>query len=218
MKKKLQIGIIGLGKFGLRVGTVLSEMGHDVIGIDSKEDKVKNAQYILSQVYQMDAANKDALEQIRIQDLQYVIVSVGDSIAVSIMVAMYLKELEVEKVLVKAIHADHEKLLRKIGVDEVIIPEYMAANQTANKIAMPGIVEHLPFDREMALKEFKVDKWSGKTLREVDVTNKLGVQIIATRKKDEQHYKFIPKAGDVLEEGGNFVAIGHMDDLLSVDP
>ena len=126
----------------------------EVLGVDNNPDKVTNAQYILTQVYQADAMNREALEQIRIHDLEHALISVGDSIAASVMISMYLKELGVPKVWVKAIHRDHEKLLHKVGADEVIIPEYMAAKQTASRIAMPGFIEYLSFDEKMAVKEF----------------------------------------------------------------
>jgi trk system potassium uptake protein TrkA len=119
---KSQIGIIGLGKFGLRFGQFLISLGHEVLGVDEDGDKVKMAQHSFTQVYEADAMNREALKQIRIHDLEHVLISVGDSIAASVMISMYLKELGVPKVWVKAIHADHEKLLQKIGADEVFIP------------------------------------------------------------------------------------------------
>jgi trk system potassium uptake protein TrkA len=218
MKTKMQIGIIGLGKFGLKVGQTLTGLGHEVMGIDQSEKRVKDAQHDMQRVYMLDATNKEALEQVRIQDMEYVLVSVGESIAVSAMVVMYLKELGVKNVFAKAIHSDHEKLLHKIGVTEVIIPEYMAANHLANRIAKPGFVEYLPFDKSMALKEFKVSRWAGKTLRQIDVTNTHGVQIIALKPAGEEHYRFIPRADDKLAEGDCMVILGDMDILLNLKP
>lgn len=218
MKRKLQIGVIGLGKFGLKVGQVLTDLGHEVMGIDMADSKIREAQHIFSRVYQLDATHKDALEQVRVQDLEYVVVSVGDSISASVMIVMYLKEMGVTNVFAKAIHKDHEKILLKIGANEVIIPEYMAATHMANTIAMPGFVEYLPFDQSMALKEFTVSAWKGKTLRDIDVTNTYGIQIIAVKKASIPGYKFIPKASDVLQEGDCIVALGDMNDLLAVKP
>jgi len=215
---KLQIGIIGLGKFGLKFGQSLISLGHEVLGVDNNHYKVTNAQNILTQVYQADAMNREALEQIRIHDLEHVLVSVGDSIAESVMISMYLKELGVSKVWVKAIHKDHEKLLLKIGADEVIIPEFMAAKQIANRIAMPGFIEYLPFDKAMAVKEFSVKHWAGKTLKELNLTNTIGIQVIAVRRNGNKGYQYIPKADEIFHEGDNFVAIGSISQLGKITP
>lgn len=215
---KLQIGVIGLGKFGLKFGQTFVEMGHEVLGVDFNYEKVKNAQDALTQVYQVDAMNREALEQIRIQDLQHVLVSVGDSIAASVMISMYLQEMKGPKVWVKAIHDDHQKLLKKIGVDEVFIPEYMAAKQIASRIAMPGFIEYLPFDKSMALKEFTIKRWAGKSLRELDLTNEFGIQVIALRNNGINDYTFIPKADHVFQEGDGFVALGEILQLDKITP
>ncbi|WDN89307.1 trk system potassium uptake protein [Desulfosarcina sp. BuS5] len=215
---KLQIGIIGLGKFGLKFGQYLISLGDEVLGVDNDLDKVKSAQNILTQVYQADAMNREALRQIRIHDLQHVLISVGDSIAASIMITMYLKELGVPRVWVKAIHKDHEKLLHKIGADEVVIPEYMAAKQIASRIAMPGFIEYLTFDKTVAVKEFSVKQWVGKTLKELNLTSTFGIQVIAMRRHGDKNYHYIPKADDVFHEGDSFVAIGKIAELWKITP
>jgi len=215
---KQQIGIIGLGKFGLKFGKTLIDLGHEVLGVDTNHTKISQAQHILTQVYQADAMSREALEQIRIQDLEHVVVSVGDSITASIMISMYLKELGVAKIWVKAIHKDHEKVLHRVGVDEVIIPEYMAAKQIANRIAMPGFIDYLPFDNTMAVKEFSIQRWTGKSLKELNLTNTFSIQVIAVRKKDHNDYRYIPKADEPFKEGDNFVAIGGIEQLKKITP
>lgn len=218
MYMKLQIGIIGLGKFGLKFGQLLISFGHEVLGVDNDYDKVKTAQHIFTQVYQADAMNKEALEQIRIHDLEHVLISVGDSIAASAMISMYLKELGVPKIWVKAIHNDHKKLLNKIGINEVVIPEYMAAEQIASRIAMPGFIGYMPFDKTMMVKEFSVKRWTGKTLKELNLTKTYGIQIIAVRRNDDEKYRYIPKADEIFHEGDNFVAIGKISQLKKITP
>ena len=218
MKNKLQVGVIGLGKFGFKFGKSLMSLGQEVLGIDSDEDNIKKSQHEFTQVFLADATNKQALEQIRVQDLEHILVSVGDSIAASAMIAMYLKELGVPKIWVKAIHRDHEKLLYKVGVDEVIIPEYMAAKQIASRIAIPGFIEHLQFDPSMAVREFSIDKWDGKTLRNIDLTNKYSIQVIAIKMKGENSYRYIPKADDLLNSGDTIVVIGPIVQLEKLLP
>jgi trk system potassium uptake protein TrkA len=218
MKEKYQVGVFGLGKFGFYFGNTLIHLGHEVLGVDNDPERVKNAQQIFTQVLQADATNKEALEQIGANDLTHALISVGDSIAASAMISMYLKELGVQNVWVKAINKDHGKLLYKIGVDEVIIPEHMAAKQIATRIAMPGFIEHLPFDKTMGVKEFTVNTWAGKNLRELNLTNLYNIQLIAIKNADQPHYKFIPKADEILRTGDKIVAIGKIDQFSTISP
>ncbi len=208
MASRIQVGIIGLGKFGLAFGKALVDLGQEVMGIDTDMDNVRRAQDILTQVYQADGAEKKALEQLGFSDMTHVMVSVGGSIESSAMISLYLKELDVSNVWVKAISSDHEKLLRKIGVTEVIFPERYAANQLANKLAVPGLIEYLPFGQDVALLELTVSRWDGRTLRELALTSKYGVQVIAVRKAGEERFGFIPKADEPLRQGDTLIIIG----------
>jgi len=216
MKSKYQVGVIGLGKFGYKFGKTLAGHNIEVIGIDTRADNVKQAQSIFSQVYQADATNKEALEQLGFADMTHVIISVGRSIAASSMITMYLKELKVPNVWAKVVNSDHEKLLMKIGADQVVIPERIAAKQLANRIAMPGFIEYLPFDTKYALKEFIVHDWAGKTLRDINLTNRFNIQVIAVKHVGENDYKYIPKANEKLLEEDILVVLGEVDSFKNI--
>ena len=212
------IGIIGLGKFGFQFVQTIVELGRKVIGVDSSPENIKKAQHVIPYVYQTDAADKEALQQLGFGDMGHVLVSVGDSIAASSMISMYLKELGVPQVWVKAINSDHQKLLLKIGVDEVFIPEHLAARQLANRVAMPGFISELPFAPDMSIKELVVQRWAGKTLRQIDLTNRYNVQVISIKKKGRHKFSFIPKADLTLEAEDTMMVIGYNVSLAKLDP
>lgn len=210
MAKFIQAGVIGLGKFGYKFGEALINDGVNVLGIDHEPDYVRRAQGVFTQVLQADATDREALVQMGVADLSHVLVSIGDSIAGSAMISMYLKELGVPLVWVKATNSDHAKLLKKLGVDEVIIPEHMAARHLANRITIPGFIDHFPFNKEMVLKEMPIAQWAGKTLRQLNLTNEYRIQVIAVKRAGEAQYTFIPKADDTLHEGDILVVIGEI--------
>ncbi len=218
MITKPQICVIGLGKFGYEFGVSLLSLNHQVIGIDSNHVNIQRAQKVFSQVYEADISQKQALEQIGLSEITHVLVSVGDSISTSAMTTMYLKELSVPNIWVKAINEDHAKLLRKVGADEVFIPEHMAANQLADRIDIPGLIQRFPFDSEMIIREITIERLAQKTLREIDLTNTIGCQIIAVRKHNESSFQYIPKANDTLHKGDIVIVIGTRKSLSKINP
>jgi len=215
---KPQVCVIGLGKFGYKLGMNLLDQGHKVVGIDTDHEAVARAQKLFTQVFEADSTRKQALEQIGVSDMTHVLVSVGDSIAASSMITMYLKELGVPNVWVKATNEDHAKLLTKIGADQVMIPEHIAARRLADQIAIPGILQRLTFDADMIIRELEIDRFSGKTIREIDLTNRFGVQIIAVKKLDARSYRYIPRADDKLSEGDIVIVIGTLESLSKISP
>ncbi len=215
---KPQICVIGLGKFGYKFGASLRNLKYPVIGIDSNPINIQRAQNVFSQVYAADTSEKKALEQIGLSEITHVLVSVGDSISTSAMATMYLKELKVPNVWVKAINEDHANLLRKIGADEVIIPEHIAAIQLADRIDIPGIIQRLPFDSEMIIRKIVIKKLAQKTLRDIDLTNRYNCQVIAIRKYNEARYRYIPKADDTLSMGDTMIVIGTQQSVSKIIP
>lgn len=212
-----EFGVVGLGKFGLSLAKSLMHHGQTVVGVDSDPEKVKVASEVLSQAFQAEAVDKVALKQLGLGELPSVIVSTGQSMEASILITLFLKELGCRSVTVKAMSRDHEKVLRKVGADEVIFPERYAAEQLAAKLAVPGLIDYLPLGTNVILKELTVDRWSGKTLRELNLTNSFGIQVVAVRAAAESQFVFVPKADLPLQKGDVLAVIGRGENLMGLE-
>jgi trk system potassium uptake protein TrkA len=212
-----EFGVIGLGKFGLSLAKSLMAHGQTVVGVDSDPEKVKAASEVLTQAYQAEAVDKVALEQLGMGELPSVIVSTGHSMEASILITLFLKELGCKSVTVKAMSRDHEKVLIKVGADAVIFPERYAAEQLAAKLAVPGLIDYLPLGTNVILKEIIVEDWAGKTLRELDLTNTIGIQVVAVKRLEEKQFVFVPKADEPLQKGDVLAVIGHGEELLDLN-
>lgn len=211
-----EFGVIGLGKFGLSLASSLMNHGQAVVGLDSDPEKVRAASEILTQAYQAEGVDKTVLEQLGFAELPEVIVSTGHSMEASILITLFLKELGCRRVTVKAMSRDHEKVLKKLGADEVIFPERYAAEQLAAKLAVPGLIDYLPLGTNVILKEMTVAQWAGKTLRELDLTNSFGIQVVAVKAADEKRFTFVPKADQTLRKGDVLAVIGRGESLLDL--
>jgi trk system potassium uptake protein TrkA len=216
--KKLQVGIVGLGKFGCKFGKTLTGMGHEVLGVDTNPEAVRQASGIMTQVFHVDAMDRETIKQMGFADFDHVLISVGESITASAMIALHLKEMGVAQVWAKAVGADHARLLEKIGVDRVFIPEAMAARQLARQMADPDFIEYLPFAPDVGIKELTVDRWSGRTLRDLDLTNRHNTQVVARRSSGDKRYNFIPRPDEPLGKGDTLVVIGALDRVEKLSP
>lgn len=216
MAAKQEIGVIGLGKFGLALATALTDLGQDVVGVDINEDNVRRAQDKLAQVYQADATDEKALAQVGFRELNRVIVSTGESMDASILVVLNLQNIGVEKVWVKAISEEHERVLYRLGVPFVVFPEAFIAFQLAHRLVSPGIHDFFGLGTDAVTRDILIDNWHGKTLRELDLTNKYHVQVIAYRGQGEDKFNFVPKADLQLSQGDVLVLIGKMEDVMNV--
>jgi trk system potassium uptake protein TrkA len=217
MSEKKEIGIIGLGKFGFPLARALSELGHSVVGVDNSTRFVSQAKDILAHVYKADATDETALEQIGFKDLDKVIVSTGDSMEVSILVILSLQSLGVKDICVKAVSEKHKLVLQKLGVTHVVFPEAFVALKLAHRLTNSGIHDYFRLGSGISTREIKIDKWDGKTLRDLDLTNKFQVQVIACKKNGETEFSFVPTANITFAKDDIVVLMGKTDDVLKVE-
>lgn len=212
MKKKFCV--IGVGNFGFHVVETLYMDGHEVIAIDSNKDKIQNVKDVSSYAILGDAANKEFLAAQGIHEMDAVVVSTGDRSHLSTLTTLYLKELKVPRIFVKAISEDHGRILERVGATDVIYPEKDMARRIAHTMSTPNVLEFIPLAEEYAISESEPPKsFIGKTLIELDLRKKFEVTVIAI--KDVLTDRFIPAPPPtyMIKDSDLLILIGKADDV-----
>ncbi|MDT8422007.1 MAG: TrkA family potassium uptake protein, partial [Desulfuromonadales bacterium] len=151
MKKKFCV--IGLGHFGSHIVSTLYEEGHEVTAIDNDKDKVQAIKDLCDYAILGDAANKEFLASQGVQEMEAVVVSTGEHSHLSTLMTLYLKELKVPRIVVKAISEDHGRILDRVGATDVIYPEKDTAIRIARNLSSPNVLEFIPLAEEYSLSE-----------------------------------------------------------------
>jgi trk system potassium uptake protein TrkA len=212
MKKKFCV--IGLGNFGFHIVATLYEAGHEVTAIDTDRDKVQAVKDICDYAILGDAANKEFLASQGVQEMDAVVISTGDRSHLSTLMTLYLKELKVRRILVKAISEDHGRILERVGATDVIYPEKDMAVRVARNMSSPNVLEFIPLAEEYSLSETEPPKhFLGKTLIELDLRKKHHLTIIAI--KDVLTDQFIPAPPPTyrLKDSDVLIILGKTDDI-----
>lgn len=211
MKQIMETGIIGLGKFGMQLGRVLTALGHVCVGLDVDPARVRQGRDALSRVYEADATDTEALAALKVHTLDNVVVAIGARLEASVLVILGLQELGVKKIIAKAASPVHKKVLQRLGVERIVQPEIDAATQLALKLDNPGLLDLLPIGRGVALQEAVVHRWAGKSLAQLDLRAERKILVAAVRRKDQQQYHFVPDPHRPLEAGDTLLLIGYRD-------
>lgn len=212
MKKKFCV--IGLGHFGFHVVGTLHDAGHEVIAIDADKNKVQAVKDICSYAILSDAANKDFLSSQGVAEMDAVIVSMGDRSHLATLVTLYLKELKVKRILVKALNADHGRILERVGATDVIFPEKEMAQRLAHNLTSPNILEFIPLAEDYSLSELEPPKhFIGKTLSQLDLRKKHRVTVIAIKDVLSDHFIPAPPPDYLIKNSDILILIGKPDDI-----
>ena len=126
--------VIGLGNFGSTLATTLTDMGHSVIGVDSNEHCIEEIKDRIDLAYIMDATERVSLRSLPLDEIDCVIVAIGQSMDSSLRAVASLKELKVKNIIARALDTTHSSILRAMDVQKILIPESYAARIFAEKI------------------------------------------------------------------------------------
>lgn len=183
---KKEFVVIGLGRFGGSIVKELVELDADVMAIDISPERVDEYSHIATQAVTADTTDESVLRSLGIRNFEHVVVAIGENIQASILTTLMLKEIGVEKITVKAQNDYHEKVLRKIGADKVVHPERDMGKRIANNMVSNNILDYLELSQEYSIAEIQVsEKLVGKTLIELDIRARYGVNIVAIKRGNQ---------------------------------
>lgn len=195
--------VIGLGRFGGEVARKLCKLGCEVLAMDSSSELVQQISSEVTHAVVGDAKDKEVLRALGARDFDCAVVAIGDSLADSVLATMNLRELGVPTIVCKAHDETHRQVLLKLGADKVVIPEQENAARLARSLSSPNILDYIELSSEYGIIEAPAPhSWVGKTLKELDIRAKMGINIIAIKQSGKisafpaGDYRF--QTGDVI--------------------
>jgi len=221
---KRQVAVIGLGRFGYGVAETLVKKGCEVLAIDTDPEKVQAISDLATFAVQCDATDEKALRAISIQNVDVAVVSIGENVEASILIVQTLKELGIKQIIAKGVTTLQGKILKNLGVSEVIFPERDAATRLAQRLMSPNVFEYLELVPGYSVEEIAVpDEMSGLRLKEAQIQETYHINLIGIRKKvtrmvkgrmtTDEVFNVTPSSEDVIEKGDVLVVVGKQEDL-----
>ena len=199
--------IVGLGRFGSEAAKRLCELGGEVLAIDSHSELVQQISSSVTQAVVGDARDKEVLRALGVADFDCAIVAIGGSLGDSVLATINLKELGVPYIVCKAHDETHRQVLMKLGADKIVIPEQEQANRLARNLSSPNVLDYIELSEDFAIIEVPAPTpWLGKSLLQLNVRAKLGVNIIAV--KQPGNINVAPGADYEIQPGDVMVVLG----------
>ncbi|MGV3505263.1 MAG: potassium channel family protein [Adhaeribacter sp.] len=183
--------IVGLGYFGSSLSVKLTEMGHEVIGVDFDMAKVNLFKDRVTHTVCLDAKDMEALRTLPLSDADVVLVGIGEDFGASVMAVANFKQLQVKKLIGRAISPLHQTVLEAIGVDKIIRPEQEYAERLARSLEMRGIIDSFDITEEYNITEVTVPgRYVGKSVAEVNFRRTYNVNVLTVLKQKETRNLF----------------------------
>ncbi len=225
-----KFAVIGLGKFGFNVATTLFENGAEVVAIDNNQALVDEISGRVSVAINMNSTDEKSLKMNRIQDVDAVILAIGNSIENSVLTAVILKKLGVSNIFAKVDSKVHGRILELLGVQNIIFPEEQVAKQLANSLLSSSVLEYIDLSSGHSVVELVVpESWVGKSLQELALPTEKGINIIAIKYTAQnvtedgeniivKKINDMPGANDIIHDNDVLVLVGpksKINDLIN---
>ena len=215
-RRRKQYIVVGLGRFGSAIAETLCEAGEEVLGVDMDMDLVEDMRDRITHTVQMDAMDRDALEALGVSEFDVAFVTMGSDIRASGTITLMLKELGVKQVIAKAHDDFHGRMLEKLGADTVLFPERDMGRRIAHNLVSGNIIDYLELSPDYSMAEVRpMRDWVGKPLKELDLRNRLGLNIIVIRNGEDLDP--MPQPDTVIREGDVLLVVAREETLAKLD-
>ena len=209
--------VIGMGRFGSSVAERLYELGNEVLAIDTNPEIVQRMEPKVTCAVVADARDEEVLRSLGARSCDCAVVAIGSDLATCIIATLNLKELGVPQVICKATDELRKKALEKVGADRVVIPERETGIKLAQAITSSSILDFIELSPDCGIAELQTPpEWCGKSIRELDIRAKYGVNVIAVRENGKVHVTL--DANRSLSEKLTLVLLGENERLARVKP
>ena len=209
-----QVAVIGLGRFGFHVAKHLYQAGHEVLAIDVDPHNVERIADFSTRAVVLDARESERLDALGIRDFDVVVVSLGERVDASALVALHLKEIGVRRLITKAGSEDHGKLLKLIKVDEVVFPEREAAERLARRLGSPNLLDYLHLGEDFSMHEVAPpESFLGKALQDLKLRSRFNVQVLAIRDCLTGKMHVNPDNDWIIKNSDALLVLGSNEDL-----
>lgn len=197
-----QFAVIGLGSFGATVALELTKLNHDVIGIDTIKRNVENLANQITHAVIADATDEHVLEELNIQNCDAVVVAIGEDIEASILCVLNLKNLGVEKILVKAKTKAHHTILSHLNITKIIHPEEDMGVRVAQALNYPMVSRYMALDHDHYIIKVPVHEKLNKVNLSGILKQEPHIKLLLLKRDEQIIYEidssFTLQTGDVL--------------------
>ena len=207
-----QFAVFGLGRKKKSVALTLQSFGCDVIAVDNCYEKIQDIADSVSYAMCGDVTEPEFMKTIGARNLDGAVIAVSENLEAAIMATMISKEMGISYVLVKAMDELQGKILEKVGADSIVYPEIDMGERVAKKLISTEFIDWIELSPDYSLTEKLLPKqWEGKSLAELRVREKYGINVIGILKEDKMDMALDPSKP--LQPDDMLFIIGKNSDL-----
>ncbi len=208
--------LFGVGRFGSALARKLCELGHEVLAVDSDEQRVAAITPYVTSAIQVNSNDEETMRSLGIRNFDAAIVAIGDDLHHSILMTIMCKEMGAKYIIAKASDAMHAKVLLKLGVDRVVFPERDMGERVAYSLINPHILDLINLRGDYVIVQLNCPlSWIAHSFKEIDVRKQFGVSVLAIYRDGDMVMNLTAETR--FDKGDSLLVLGHKRNVEKVE-
>ena len=196
--KKLRNHIIicGYGRNGKQAVHELAEHRSEIVVIETNPAMLEELRASELLYVDGDATNDEVLKSANVENAKALITTLPVD-ADNLFVVLSAREMNPGMKIISRASMDHsDSKLRRAGANNVIMPDKIGGQRMAKLVIQPDVVEFLEYIMLQSLKNVALEEiscrnlascFAGKSIRELDIRNESGANIIGMKREDQSY-------------------------------
>ncbi len=207
--------VVGLGQFGQSVARTIESLKGEVLAVDVDEEEVRKISESVTRCAICDSTSLAALKELGVENMTDGIIAIGNDLQSAILTLMNLKELGVQRVIVRLSDKTYAPIFERLGADKLVVPEEDFGVALAHSLVSRNVSDYYQIASKYSIVRMKVgESFAEKTLIDMDARNRYDVNIIGVFRGGEFS---IPKATETVHAGDELLVIGKNDKIDRFD-
>ncbi|MGB3616927.1 MAG: TrkA family potassium uptake protein [Catalinimonas sp.] len=219
-----RFAVIGLGQFGYSIARTLARRGAEVLAVDIDAEKVEKIKDDVAYAVALDSTDVRALRAQNVQDVDAVVVAIGENFQALLLTTVLMLELKVKRVIARAASSQQRMILEKMGVSEILSPEDEVGKTVAEMLLHPNMRSFIPLPDEYEIVEINTPRRAAnQTIIQLGLRERYNLNLITIKRTFEEqrngavslveHIIGVPKGDTVLYENDIIILLGKTQDV-----
>lgn len=222
----MKFTVIGLGSFGLALAEKLTQMGHEVIGVDKDIQKIEDNKNKITHAICLDCSYEAAVNSLPLKNTDVVVVAIGEDVGANLLTTALIQKTDIPRLISRSSSNIHETILESMKITEIVRPEVETAEKWAKKLTTSGLIDSFELTEQYSVVEVIINEsFAGKTIEEIGFNKKYNVIVLTIIEVEEEKENEAPKnltkhklhgiakAETILNKGDIMVLYGNNDDI-----
>lgn len=176
--------VFGLGSFGAALATQLVQLGHEVIGVDQKMERVDKYKHSITHAVSLDATSKEAMQQLPLKDVDAAIIGIGEDEGAAILTTALAKQMGVQRIICRITSPLQKVVLEAMNIQEFVYPEAYSAERLALKLDLPGVIDSFQISSDYRILEVAVpQRYINHTVSQLNLAKRYKLVLVSILKR-----------------------------------